>query len=93
MFQTLERSPGKGYQLLNLGSHWELHSSRGIFKGDFKKVCTYAIVELGFPMKELETAFTEMDEHFHNAAEFGIYKSFMFTFEKEENYDKRRNVH
>ena len=91
MFHTLERAPSKGYQLLNLGSHWELHSPSGVFKGDLKKICTYAVVKLGFPFKELEIAVDEMEKRFnegHNAAEFGIYKSFVFTFRI-----KRETVH
>lgn len=94
MFQRLERAPSKGYQLLNLGSHWELHGPSGVFRGDLKKICTFAVVELGFPFKELEIAVDEMEKQFHDGAEFGIYRHFMFTFDKEEKYsDKGRNVH
>lgn len=83
MFQKLERDSSKGYQMLNLGSHWEFHSSRGIFSGDLKKVVVYAVNQLGFQFKELEVAVEEMEKQFHNGAEFGMYRSFMFTFEKE----------
>lgn len=93
MFQNLERSSSKGYQLLNLGSHWELHGPTGVFKGDLKKVCTFAVIELGFPFKELEIAVDQMEEHFHDGAEFGIYQHFIFTFDKDEKNDKRRNLH
>jgi hypothetical protein len=89
MFHKLERSPSKGYQLFNLGSHWELHSSTGVFKGDLKKVCTYAVIQLGFPFRELEVAVEYMEKELHDGAEFGIYKSFMFTFDRREKYDKR----
>jgi hypothetical protein len=88
MFHTLERSPAKGYQLLNLGSHWELHSPTGVFKGDLKKICTYAVIKLGFPFKELEIAVDQMEKSFHNGAEFGIYQHFIFTFDQ-----KRETVH
>lgn len=84
MFQKLERSPTKGYQLINLGSYWEFHSPTGIFSGDLKKVCTYAVHNLGFRFKELEVAVDEMEQRFHNGAEFGVFKSFMFTFEEEK---------
>jgi hypothetical protein len=93
MFHTLERSSSKGYQLLNLGSHWEFHGPTGIFKGDLKKICTYAVVRLGFHFKELEIAVDEMEKNFHNGAEFGIYQSFIFTFEKEQKNDEGRTVH
>ena len=93
MFQKLERSSSKGYQLLNLGSHWELHGPSGVFKGDLKKICTYAVVKLGFPFKELEIAVDEMEKQFHNCAEFGIYQTFIFTFDKEDKYDKGTAIH
>lgn len=93
MFQSTERSPSKGYQLLNLGSHWELHGPTGIFSGDLRKICNYAVIDLGFQFKELEIAVAEMEKNFHNGAEFGIYQTFMFTFERGEESDKRRSIH
>lgn len=85
MFQKLERSSSKGYQLIDFGSHWEMHSSKGIYRGGFRQVCTYAVLELGFSMKELEIGVVEMEKTFHNGAEFGIFKRFMYTFDKENN--------
>ena len=93
MFQTLERSPSKGYSLFFLGSCWELHSPSGVFSGTLKKVCAYAVTELGFPFKELEIAVEEMEKHLHNGAEFGIYQHFMFTFDKKEENESGRNIH
>ena len=93
MFQKLDRSPTKGYQLINVGPYWELHSASGVFRGNLKKVCTYAVLNLGFLFKELEAAVDEMEKHFHDGAEFGIYKSFMFTFDIGEKNDQRRNIH
>lgn len=95
MFHSLEQSPSKGYQLIDLGSHWELRSSTGVFIGDLKKVCTYAVVRLGFSFTDLNVAVEEIGKNYdkgHNAAEFGIYKHFMFTYEREEN-DERGTVH
>lgn len=86
MFQRLERSPGKGYQLYELGTMWEIHHSRGVFRGTLQSVITYAIIELGFEFKELDTAVMAMEEKFHNGAEFGVLRSFMFTFDKEERF-------
>lgn len=89
MFQKIERSPTKGYQLFNLGSHWEMHSSTGVFKGDLKTVCTYAVANLGFRFNELEIAVHFMEKELHDGAEFGIYKSFIFTFDRRAKYDER----
>jgi hypothetical protein len=83
MLQKLERSPSKGYQLIDSGSHWELHSPIGIYRGNFKQVCTYAAIKLGFSLDEIDVAVQEMETHFQNGAEFGIFKSFLFTFDKE----------
>lgn len=93
MFQRVERESSKGYQLLNLGSYWEFHGPTGVFKGDLKKVCTFAVLQLGFPFKELEIAVDEMEKQFHNGAEFGIYQTFIFTFDKEDKYDKGTAIH
>jgi hypothetical protein len=81
MLQKVERSPSKGYQLVDLGPLWEIHSPRGIYKGSFRQVCTYAALELGFSLDEFDVAVQEMEKHFHNCAEFGIYKSFLYTCE------------
>ena len=93
MFQTMDRSSTKGYNLYFLGSNWELHSPTGIFTGNLKSVCTYAVNVLGFQFKELDLAVNEMEKQFHNAAEFGIYKSFIFTFERGERSDEGTKIH
>jgi hypothetical protein len=74
-----------GYKLLDLGNHWEFHFDGGIFRGGLKQVCTYAVLQHGFDTDELETGVLEMNNHFHNGAEFGIMKRFMFTFERDIN--------
>lgn len=83
MFLKLERSSSKGYQLYDFGSYWEFHSHKGVFRGQMKQVVTYAVVEFGFGTTEMETAVIEMEKQFHNGAEFGIMRRFMFTFEKK----------
>ena len=84
MFQPLEKEVS-GYQLYDLGSHYELHSRFGIYRGNLKKICTYAVIELGFDADEIELAIVEMNEHLHNSAEFGSLRRFMFTFDNESN--------
>jgi hypothetical protein len=83
MLQELRRSPSKGYQLIDIGPYWELHSPRGIYRGNFKKVCTYAALALGMSLDEIDVAIQEMEKQFHNGAEFGINRTFLFTFDKE----------
>lgn len=85
MFQKLENDSICGYKLHDFGSHWELHWSKGIFKGNMRQVCVFAVMELGFSIKELEIGILEMENNFHNAAEYGIFKKFMWTFDRETN--------
>jgi hypothetical protein len=77
-----------GYKLYDLGSLYELHSSRGIFRGSLAQVSTYAVLKLGFNIKEIELGVLEMERNFHDGAEYGVRKSFMFTFDKEGKYAK-----
>jgi hypothetical protein len=84
MFQKITRSSTEGYQMLNLGSHWEFHSSKGIFSGDLKKVVTYAVNRLGFQFEELEIGIEEMEKSAHDGIEFGIHGGFLFTFEMKK---------
>ena len=93
MIQTTDKLPILGYKLLNLGSHWELKSPRGTFRGDLKKVCAYAVNTLGFQFQELNLAVNEMEKQFHDGSEFGMYKSFIFTFEIKEQNDERTKIH
>ncbi len=93
MFQKLERSSSKGYQLFSLGPKWELHTPSGIVSGTLHQICNYAVLRLGFKITEIEFAVIEMEKQFHDAAEFGIYKSFIFTFDRSEKYDKGTAIH
>ena len=88
MFEPMQRDV-VGYQLYDLAEGgWMIVHSRGFFTGNMKQVCTYAVLELGFEINELEYAILEMHKEFHNAAEFGMYRSFLYTFDKEETRGK-----
>ncbi len=87
MFQAVQ-TKSSGYTLLDKGDHWELDAPRGKVSGSMKQVMTYAVLNLGFEMVELELAVIEMNEHFHNAAEFGVLKRFMWTYDIEEKNEK-----
>ena len=81
MFQKVERDSTKGYTLYDLGYRWEIHGPTGIFSGNLKQVMTYAVMELGFSFNELEIGVMEMEKHFHDGAEYGIFKRFMWSFD------------
>jgi len=93
MFQSIQKS-SSGYQLVDLGTgSWQIRTPKGIFTGNLRQVCTYSVLELGFTFKELEIGVIEMEKHFHNAAEFGIFKSFMWSYDLNEKDPKYGTKH
>ena len=88
MFQ-LTKNNGSGYKLFDRGQGlWQIQTPTGVFSGSLKKVCTYAVIKLGFSIEELEIGVLEMEKHFHNAAEYGIFKRFMWSYDLEEKNEK-----
>lgn len=88
MFQALATKQS-GYKLFDKGNGlYQLQSPSGVFSGNLKQVCTYAVLKLEFTMEELELGVTEMEKHFHNAAEYGIFKRFMWSYDQEEKNEK-----
>jgi hypothetical protein len=92
MFQAIERSAAKGYQLVNRSSYWEFIGPRGSFVGNLKQVCTFAVIEQGFLFGELQIAVEEMERALHDAAEFGVFKRFMYTYDQGEK-DENTSIH
>ena len=72
-----------GYKLFDCGTHWEMHFKRGVYSGNLKQVCTFAVHELGFTMYELEIGVVEMEKAFADGAEFGIFKRFMYPIDRK----------
>lgn len=84
MFQ-MSKQPQSGYKLFDKGNGlWQIRTPKGAYTGSLKQVCTYSVVELGFDIKEIEIGVLEMEKHFHNAAEYGIFKRFMWSYDQEE---------
>lgn len=84
MFQVSQKV-SSGYKLLDKGNgFWQMVTPQGFFTGSLKQVVVYSVNELGFSVKELEIGVTEMEKHFHNAAEYGILKAFMWSYDQEE---------
>ena len=54
--------------------------------GTLRQVTDKAL-SLGFQKEDLKLAMEEMEKHGHNATHFGMYKGFMFTLNKEFDYD------
>jgi hypothetical protein len=79
-----------GYDLYEVSDNcWAIHIKGGkLFIGTFKEVVTACVTKLGFELEEFEFATKEMIDKGHNGAHFGMYRSFMFTFQREFKYDK-----
>lgn len=73
-----------GYKLLKDESgNYKIVSSNGTFKGTATQVMNHAVLELGFDKEEIELGMAEMTKRLHNAAEYGMFKSFMWSYNKE----------
>lgn len=78
-----------GYKLVDKGQGlWQLESPAETFSGSLREVCHYAVTKFEFTMSELEIGVLEMDKHFHNAAEYGVFKRFMWSYDLEEKNGK-----
>jgi hypothetical protein len=82
--QTQTNNSG-GYDLIEMGNdQWAMNVRGGsLFVGSFRKVVMHSVAVLGFNLKEIEFAVKEMLDKGHNSAHFGMYKGFIFTFEKD----------
>lgn len=80
-----------GYDLYEVTrDEWVLEVKNGpIFHGTLVKIGVHAVKRMGFKMGDIEIATQEMLKHGHNAAHFGMYRTFMFTFQKDFKTDKR----
>lgn len=84
MFES-KQSGLSGYKLIDNGNGiWKMLTPSGQFTGSLKDVCRFAVHRHGFSMKEIEVGVLEMEKHFHNAAEYGMFKSFMWSYDLEE---------
>lgn len=93
MFQAVHTNK-LGYKLVDKGDgKWQIVSPQGIFTGNMKQVCTYSVLELGFEMNELELGIMEMEKQFHNAAEYGVFKKFIYSYDQEERNETFNTKH
>ena len=75
------------YHLYEVGSDlYQLHSkfsSEGAVEGTLTAVLSHAVVNLRFDLEELETALLDMNENGLDGAEFGINRSFLYSFDRK----------
>jgi hypothetical protein len=78
------------YELFDKGTHWEIHTAHyGAYSGTFMHVMIFAIVKLGFSIKDLEEAVDVMVRENYSAAHFGINRTFMWPFDWEGKYERK----
>lgn len=72
------------YRMYDLGQKWQIHSSDfDAYEGTFRQIVSYMVMELNFSYDEIESAVIDMCQRDMNGAEFGIYRKFIFSFNKE----------
>lgn len=80
-----------GYKLIDNGlGVWSVTSSFGSFTGSLKEVCRHSVSKLGFSLRELEIGILEMEKNFDNVAEYGIMKTFIYSYEDK---NEKSTVH
>lgn len=83
-----------GYKLLHDGNGtYKLVSSKGTFKGTAEEVMSHAVIEYGFDRGELETGMSEMAENSHDAAEYGMFRMFMWSYNQGESNEASATHH
>lgn len=64
---------------------WQIHTKySGAFAGDFMSIISYCIQRLEISKEDLDVAVQEMCKNNHNCAHFGIYRHFMYTYNRGE---------
>lgn len=72
-----------GYLLLDCGSYFELHFKGGLFRGTLDQIMAYAQFNMDFCHTEIRLAHNEMRKRGDDGAQFGIFKTFMWTFKQK----------
>jgi hypothetical protein len=80
-----------GYTLHEKRTHWELQTPNLVVHGSLTKIKKLAVETLGFSSDEFDLGVLTMNEHFHNSAEFGFQKRFIYSFDQEEHDISVRN--
>lgn len=82
---------GTGYDVVELGNNQWLLDVKGFRKyhGTLKEVLKFCVKKYGFELSELEFAVETMISSGHNAATFGAYKTFIYSFNHKAGYVKK----
>lgn len=76
------KSNVSGFNLVEVNDNlWFLHIIDGeSFGGTFKEVVLFAMLRYGFKLNDVDVAIQTMLKENHNAAHFGMFGSFMFSY-------------
>lgn len=82
--QKTTKSGASGYRLRYVPETdlYQIHSEHGAFEGPLVQIWQKMVWEYEFENKEIRMALDEMMKNDHDVANFGIFKSFIFTQEK-----------
>ena len=93
MFETLNTAGYDLYQLPNHPDLWCIDPKVSEpYLGSLKQVVKYMLSSLGFQMVYIEEAIDLLADNLkndHNCVHIGAFRTPMFTFKKESNYDRR----
>jgi hypothetical protein len=84
-----------GYNLIEEGmNRWtfvELSEDApvSILCADFTSIVLHAVIRMGVPIEEIEEAVKEMCQNNHDAANFGMNGTFIYTFNSNESLKKK----
>lgn len=72
------------YELSEISlNQWRFTSPSRTITGSFKSVIRVAIAEFGVEADQFDMAIQEMVKNGHNTAHFGVYRSLIYTYEKD----------
>jgi len=85
----LERNT-EGYNLIEVTNDvWRIDVINGrSFTGTFLEVVLFSVLKLGFNINEIDLAVKDMIDQNHNAAHFGMWTGFIFSFKYEREVRK-----
>lgn len=73
------------YRLNDLGfDQFELVSVKFTLVGSYQKMVELMVFDHDFKFNEIEIAINQMLQCGHDSAQFGVFKCFIFTFNKEK---------
>jgi hypothetical protein len=78
------------YEIRYKGDKWEVHTQGyGAYEGTLLQIFVFLMDRVGFTYDDIREGIEEMFWHDNDTAHFGIYKSFIYSY----NYaDKKKRV-